>query len=96
MADGIDFETLGETLDLVASWLLAAYGSRLASELLSLEGHYGPLSECYTTTCATFGTLRRPAAAEAGRMAGELDRLLTANAARSSRERLTLIRSSRT
>ena len=47
LADSIDYETLDATLDLVASWLLAAYGPRLAGISLSLEGHYGPVSECY-------------------------------------------------
>ena len=29
------------------AWLLAAYGHRLERLSISIEGHYGPLSECY-------------------------------------------------
>lgn len=47
MADDMDFDMTGATLDLVAEWLIAAYGSRLAAVSLSIEGHYGPLTDCY-------------------------------------------------
>ena len=47
MADAIDYGSLDEALNLIAAWLLAAYGPRLERVSLSLEGHYGPLSECY-------------------------------------------------
>ena len=42
-----DYDMLCDALDLVAEWLLAAYGQRLKKISLSIEGYYGPLEECY-------------------------------------------------
>ena len=47
MTGDIDYESLEEALNLVAAWLLAAYGPRLERVSLGLEGHYGPLNECF-------------------------------------------------
>ena len=47
MNDDIDYESLDDALDLIAAWLLAAYGTRLERVSLSLESYYGPLSECF-------------------------------------------------
>jgi hypothetical protein len=47
MNDDIDYESLDDALDLIAAWLLAAYGPRLERVALSLESYYGPLSECF-------------------------------------------------
>lgn len=46
MAGAMD-EDFCVTMDLLAQWLHAVYGPRLAAISLSLEGHYGPVSECY-------------------------------------------------
>ena len=47
MADALNLDTIEEALVVVAEWLIAAYGSRLAAISLSIEGHYGPLADCY-------------------------------------------------
>ena len=47
MADDIDYDSIGEALDVTAAWLLAAYGARLERISLTLEGYFGPLTECY-------------------------------------------------
>lgn len=38
---------LDATLDVIAAWLIAAYGGRIERISLWLEGYYGPVSECY-------------------------------------------------
>ena len=47
MNDDIDYESLDDALDLIAAWLLAAYGTRLQRVALSIEGYYGPVTDCY-------------------------------------------------
>lgn len=47
MNDDIDYESLDDALDLIAAWLLAAYGARLQRVALSIEGYYGPVTDCY-------------------------------------------------
>jgi hypothetical protein len=47
MTDALTVDRIEETLDLVAEWLIAAYGSRIAAVSLTIEGHYGPLADCY-------------------------------------------------
>lgn len=47
MTNTLTVETIEETLDLVAEWLIAAYGPRIAAVSLEIQGHYGPLAECY-------------------------------------------------
>lgn len=40
-------DVIQETLDLVAEWLIAAYGARIAAVSREIEGHYGPRADCY-------------------------------------------------
>lgn len=47
MTDDPTVDMIEETLDLVAEWLMAAYGARIAAVSLEIEGHYGPLFDCY-------------------------------------------------
>jgi hypothetical protein len=47
MTDIPTVDMIEETLDLVAEWLIAAYGSRIAAVSLEIEGHYGPTFDCY-------------------------------------------------
>lgn len=47
MTDTLTVDRIEDTLDLVAEWLIAAYGSRIAAVSLEIEGHYGPIAECY-------------------------------------------------
>ncbi|MER2507493.1 MAG: hypothetical protein ABTQ27_01910 [Amaricoccus sp.] len=47
MTDIPTLDTIEEMLDLVAEWLIAAYGARIAAVSLEIEGHYGPISDCY-------------------------------------------------
>lgn len=46
-------ETATDALNLVAEWLIAAYGQRLKAVSLYLEGHYGPPHECHSITVFT-------------------------------------------
>lgn len=47
MADTLNLDMIEEALDLVAEWLIAAYGARIAAVSLVIEGHYGPIADCY-------------------------------------------------
>lgn len=47
MTDDPTVDIIEETLDLVAEWLMVAYGARIAAVSLEIEGHYGPLFDCY-------------------------------------------------
>ena len=47
MTNALTVDMIEEALDLVAEWLIAAYGSRIAAVSLTIEGHYGPLADCY-------------------------------------------------
>lgn len=47
MTDALTRDAIEEGLDLVAEWLIAAYGPRIAAVSLTLEGHYGPVTDCY-------------------------------------------------
>ncbi len=47
MTDALTLDMIEATLDLVAEWLIAAYGPRIAAVSLEIEGHYGPLADCY-------------------------------------------------
>ena len=47
MTDTLTVDTIEETLDLVAEWLIAAYSPRIAAVSLEIEGYYGPLADCY-------------------------------------------------
>lgn len=47
MKEPVDYGDLDATLDVIAAWLIAAYGGRIVRISLWLEGHYGPVSECY-------------------------------------------------
>ena len=48
MKETLSRDELNSALDEIVSWLLAAYGARLARLSLSLEGYYGPITtECY-------------------------------------------------
>jgi hypothetical protein len=47
MTDTLTVDRIEDTLDLVAEWLIAAYGSRIAAVSLEIEGHYGPIADCY-------------------------------------------------
>ena len=47
MADALTLDMIEDALDLVAEWLIAAYGQRIAAVSLVIEGHYGPLDDCY-------------------------------------------------
>jgi hypothetical protein len=47
MSDDLTLDMIEEAVNLVAEWLIAAYESRLAAVSLSIEGHYGPLTDCY-------------------------------------------------
>ena len=47
MQESLGHDDLSEVLEEIASWLVAAYGARLAGLSLSLQGHYGPITECY-------------------------------------------------
>lgn len=42
MTDDPTVDMIEETLDLVAEWLMAAYGARITAVSLEIEGHYGP------------------------------------------------------
>ena len=47
MTDALILDMIEEALDLIAEWLIAAYGLRIAAVSLMIEGHYGPLADCY-------------------------------------------------
>lgn len=47
MTDIPALDMIEDTLDLVAEWLIAAYGARIAAVSVQIEGHYGPLFDCY-------------------------------------------------
>ena len=47
MTDALILDMIEEALDLIAEWLIAAYGLRIAAVSLTIEGHYGPLADCY-------------------------------------------------
>lgn len=60
MADAPDLDMIEDALDLVAEWLIAAYGPRIAAVSLLLQGHYGPVAECYGIVPITLDRGRRP------------------------------------
>ena len=47
MKHPVDYGDMDATLDVIAAWLIAAYGPRLKRVSLSLQGYYGPISECH-------------------------------------------------
>ena len=64
MKEIVDHGDLDATLDVIAAWLIAAYGGRIERTSLWLEGYYGPVSECYGITPVTLDRGVRPEAGE--------------------------------
>jgi hypothetical protein len=60
MRDSVDYGDLAASLDVIAAWLIATYGPRLERISLSLEGYYGPLSECHGIVPITLDRGVRP------------------------------------
>lgn len=56
----VTYDELEEALDIVAAWLITVYGRRLERVSLSLEGYYGPITECYGIVPITIGRGTRP------------------------------------
>ncbi len=55
MQEPVTYDELEAALEVVAAWLIAAYGGRLERVSLSLEGYYGPVTECYGIVPITIG-----------------------------------------
>lgn len=55
MDEPVTYDELEATLNVIAAWLIAAYGGRLERVSLSLEGYYGPITECYGIVPITIG-----------------------------------------
>ena len=64
MKETVDYGDLGATLDVIAAWLIAAYGGRIERISLWLEGYYGPVSECYGIAPVTLDRGVRPEGGE--------------------------------
>ena len=84
MQESLGHDDLSEVLEEIASWLLAAYGARLAGLSLSLQGHYGPITECYGVVPITLARGLQPDGTEETRetlpsreLCGHADALLT-------------------
>lgn len=55
MDEPVTYDELEAALNVIAAWLIAAYGRRLERVSLSLEGYYGPVAECYGIVPITIG-----------------------------------------
>jgi hypothetical protein len=60
MDEPVTYDELEAALDVIAAWLIASYGWRLERVSLSLEGYYGPITECYGIVPITIGRGTRP------------------------------------
>jgi hypothetical protein len=60
MAEPVTYDELEAALNVIAAWLIAAYGRRLERVSLSLEGYYGPVAECHGIVPITIGRGIRP------------------------------------
>ena len=55
MDEPVTYDELEAALNVIAAWLIAGYGRRLERVSLSLEGYYGPITECYGIVPITIG-----------------------------------------